>query len=39
MNLTNIEEQINEIFLDSDYRQIVMWYDESKEFEEEIENI
>ena len=39
MNLTNIEEQINEIFLGSDYRQIVMWYDESKEFEEEIENI
>lgn len=39
MNLTNIEEQINEIFSDSDYRQIVMWYDESKEFEEEIENI
>ena len=39
MNLSNIEEKINEIFLDSDYRQIVMWYDESKEFEEEIENI
>ena len=39
MNLSNIEEKINEIFSDSDYRQIVMWYDESKEFEEEIENI
>ena len=39
MNLTNIEEQINEIFLGSDYRQIVMWYDESKEFEEEINTL
>ena len=38
MDLTKYEEQINKIFLDSDYRQIVMWYDESKEFEEEIES-
>lgn len=38
MNISNIESKINEIFLDSEYRKIVLWYDESKEFEEEIKN-
>ena len=32
MNLNEIETEINNIFLDSPYRQIVFWYDETKEF-------
>lgn len=39
MNLKEIENKINEIFINSHKRQIVFWYDENKEFEEEIENI
>ena len=39
MNLTNVETKINEIISDSDDRQIVMWFDESEEFNEEISNI
>lgn len=39
MDLSNIETKINEIISDSEDRQIVMWYDESKEFTEEIKDI
>ena len=39
MNLNSIEDKINEIFSESSDRKIIIWYDESKEFEEEIENI
>ena len=39
MDLSNVETKINEIISDSNDRQIVMWYDESKEFSEEINNI
>ena len=39
MDLSNVETKINEIILDSNNRQIVMWYDESEEFSEEINNI
>lgn len=39
MDLSNVETKINEIFSDSNDRQIVMWYDESEEFNEEINNI
>ena len=39
MNLKEIETKINDIFLKGGSRQIVFWYDESKEFEEDIENI
>ena len=39
MDLSNVETKINEILSDSDDRKIVMWYDESEEFSEEISNI
>ena len=39
MNLQEIETKINNIFLDSPYRQIIFWYDDSKEFEEDINDI
>lgn len=39
MDLSNVETKINEIISDSDDRKIVMWYDESEEFSEEISNI
>lgn len=39
MNLSNVESKINEIISDPENRQIVMWYDESKEFTEEIKDI
>ena len=39
MDLSNVETKINEIISNSDYRQIVMWFDESEEFNEEINNI
>lgn len=39
MNLKEIETKINNIFLEVPYRQIIFWYDESKEFEEDIINI
>ena len=39
MDLSTVENKINEIISDSEYRQIIMWYDESKEFNEEINNI
>ena len=39
MDLSNIETKINEIISDSTERQIIIWYDESKEFFEEINNI
>lgn len=39
MDLSNVETKINKIISDSDDRQIVMWYDESEEFSEEINNI
>lgn len=39
MDLSNVETRINEIISDSEDRQIVMWYDESEEFSEEINNI
>ena len=39
MDLSNVETKINEIISDSEDRQIVMWYDESEEFSEEINNI
>lgn len=39
MDLSNVEIKINEIISDSEDRQIVMWYDESKEFTEEINDI
>ena len=39
MDLSNIETKINEIISNADDRQIVMWYDESREFGEEICNI
>ena len=39
MNLSEIENKINEIFSNSIYRQIVFWYDENKEFEEDISNV
>ena len=39
MDLSTVENKINEIISDSDDRQIVMWYDESEEFSEEISNI
>lgn len=34
MNLTDIETEINNYFVDTNFRQIVMWYDKDKEFEE-----
>ena len=39
MDLSTVENKINEIISDSEYRQIIMWYDESEEFNEEINNI
>ena len=39
LDLSNVETKINEIISDSEDRQIVMWYDESKEFTEEINDI
>ena len=39
MDLSNVETRINEIISDSEDRQIVMWYDESVEFGEEINDI
>lgn len=39
MDLSNVETKINEIISNSEDRQIVMWYDESEEFSEEINNI
>jgi len=39
MDLSNVEIKINEIIANSEDRQIVMWYDESEEFSEEINNI
>lgn len=39
MNLSNVETKINEIFSNSDNRHIIMWYDESAEFNEDVDNI
>ena len=39
MDLSTVENKINEIISDSEDRQIVMWYDESAEFGEEITSI
>ena len=39
LDLSNVETKINEIISDSEDRQIVTWYDESKEFTEEINDI
>jgi len=39
MDLSGVETKINEIISDSSDREIVMWYDESEEFSEEINNI
>ena len=39
MDLSNVETKINEIISNSDDRKIVMWFDESEEFNEEISNI
>lgn len=39
MNLKEIENKINEIFANSLDRQIIFWYDDNQEFEEEIANI
>ena len=39
MDLSTIETKINEIISDSEDRHIVMWYDESVEFGEEINDI
>ena len=32
MDLSTVENKINEIISDSTDRQVVMWYDESEEF-------
>ena len=39
MDMSNIGTKINEIISDSEYRKIVLWYDESKEFEDKIDEI
>lgn len=39
MNLDEIENRINSIFTEDYNRQIIFWYDENKEFFEDIENI
>lgn len=39
MNLNEIESKINELFDNVSNRQIIFWYDENKEFEEEIHNL
>ena len=39
MNLEEIENRINTIFNETIHRQIVFWYDENKEFVEDIESI
>ena len=39
MNISSVENKINEIFSNSEDRKIILWYDESKEFIDEINNI
>jgi len=39
MNLSSVEDKINEIFSNSEDRKIILWYDESKEFIDEIGDI
>lgn len=39
MNLSEIESKINELFDNVSNRQIIFWYDENKDFEEEINNL
>lgn len=39
MDLKEIENEINDIFQKATFRQIIFWYDKSKEFEEDINNI
>lgn len=39
MDLSMVENKINEIISDSEDRQVVMWYDESEKFNEAIRNI
>lgn len=39
MNLDEIENKINSIIDGSHHRQIIFWYDENKEFMDDIENI
>ena len=39
MNLDEIEIKINSIFNEAYHRQIIFWYDENQEFQEDIENI
>ena len=39
MDISNIETKINDIISDSNDRHIVIWYDESGEFTEDINNI
>lgn len=39
VDLSTVENKINELISDSDDRQIVIWYDESKKFSEGINNI
>lgn len=39
MDLNDIEFKLNELFSSSDYRHIVMWFDENQEFIEDIDNL
>ncbi len=39
MNLKDIEDKINEKFKDCEDRQIVIWYDESQDFLDDVEDI
>lgn len=39
MNLSSVENKINEIFSNSEDRKIILWYDESEEFIDEIIDI
>lgn len=39
MNISSIEDKINEIFSNSSDRKIIIWHDDHKEFEDEIESI
>ena len=39
MNISSVENKINEIFSNSEDRKIILWYDESMEFIDEIDNI
>lgn len=39
MNLNEIEFKINELFKNASNRQIIFWYDENKDFEDEIDNL